>query len=65
MNHNTNRQLNNIIYEDSDGNLTEDGNWANYVEMLNDEVIEYDKDSYYCECEEKYLDWICPCVRRG
>ena len=61
-------KLNNKIFtlNKQDGKYySEDGNWANYFSMLGDEVIEYDEDSYYCECEEEYLDYMCPCKIRN
>ena len=51
-------KLNNKLFtlnKEDNKYYSEDGNWANYVEILNDEVIEYDEDSYYCECEERYV----------
>lgn len=29
------------------------------------QTLEEGKEKFYCECEEKYLDFICPCVGRN
>ena len=37
-----------------------------YNSKMNDWVktLETSEDRYYCECEDKYLNYICPCAQK-
>jgi hypothetical protein len=38
-----------------------------YISQLDnwEETLEEAGDIYFCECEEKYLDYMCPCKMRN